>query len=560
MSLKPSCQEQNKIIKISSVLRNYKKLNNQAPLLCVAVLIFLLGLTYFTFANDTRFCGDSFVSGDLADARVLVPFLADDTASASICGFIFSGLTKIDKDLHVIGDLAESWDISEDKKVITFYLKKNIFWHDKTPFTANDVKFTFEQILDPQNKSPYGSNYKNIEKIEIVDPYTVRFYYSVAYAPALSKLGVGIIPEHICKNKKYSDFSDSPVGTGPYIFKKWLKNQFIMLSANSIYYEHIPFIQQYISRTIPDQSVQFLELLSGGIDQASLTPDQYFYRTNQKVFRQNFNIYKYLSLGYTYMGYNLKDELFADKRVRQALSYAIDKKRIIQGVLLGLGEECSGPFSKNSEYYNNNAETYSYNKEKAMQLLNESGWHDINGDGILEKNGKKFRFTLITNQGNKTREDIAVLVQEDLAKIGVKVDVRTIAWSAFLNEFIDKRKFQAVILGWSIPIDPDCYSVWHSDNIGGNGLNFVSYKNEKVDELIKKGRETFNTDMRARIYQEIHSLIADDAPYTFLFVPYATVSISKRFRGIAVEKSGIYYNFIDWYVMPDEQKFNFINK
>ena len=501
--------------------------------------------------------GDAFVTAELGDARVLIPFLADDTASSGISSLVFNGLTKLDKNLNVAGDLAESWEVSEGGLVITFHLRKNVRWHDNYPFTAEDVEFTYQALLDPKNGCPYTASYSDIEKVEVIDTHTVRFTYKRPYAPALHKLGMGIIPKHILAGQdiRTSPFRRNPIGTGPYKFNKWKTDQYIIMDSNTGYFEHQPYIDRHVSRIIPNQAIQFLELSSGAVDSMGLTPYQYKHRAVTKRFRENFNTYKYLSHAYTYIGYNLEDPLFKDVRVRQALSYAVNKEEIIDGVLLGLGEVCTGPFLKGTRWYSDDAGGYGYDINKAKALLGEAGWFDKNGDGILEKDGIDFKFKLITNQGNKMRQDIATLVQRQLSSLGIKIEIQTIAWAAFLNEFIDKKRFQAVILGWTIPQDPDCFNVWHSESAKEGGLNFVSYKNDEVDRLIVEGRAIFDEEKRERIYKKIHELIARDAPYTFLYFPYSTPAVSKRFRGIEPAPAGIGYNFIDWYVNPGERRY-----
>ncbi len=525
------------------------------PLITIAAFLFFCLPSNVT--AEQPIYADAYVTGSIADAVNLIPFLHTDTASSSITALIFNGLTKYDKDLNIVGDLAERWDISEDGTVITFFLRKDVKWHDGLPLTAHDVKFTFETMLEPKTACPYAANYQDIKKVEIIDDYTVRFTFSQPYAPALSKLGAAIVPKHLFEGEdlRNSRLARNPVGSGPYVFEKWKSGQYIILNANEEYFEHRPYINKYVTRVIPDLSVQFLELLTGGIDAMGLTPYQYYYRTRTEKFTSNYEKYSYLARSYAYIGYNLNEPLFQDKRVRQALSYAIDKKEIIQGVLLGLGEPCTGPFFKETPYYSRNANSYEYNKEKAIKLLAEAGWTDTDNDGTLDRNGVPFRFKLITNQGNKNREDIAAIVERRWKEIGVDVDVQIIAWSAFLKEFVDKKNFQAVILGWSMSIDPDCYVVWHSDSAKEGGLNFISYKNDEVDRLIEEGRRTFDAQKRVEIYNRIHEIIAEDAPYTFLYFSYATSAISKRFKGIKPAAAGISYNFIDWYVTAGDQKY-----
>ena len=503
---------------------------------------------------------DAFVVSGIGDARVLIPFFADDISSSSICGLVYNGLTKVDKDLNVVGDLAERWEVSEDGRVIIFYLRKNVLWHDGVPFTANDIQFTYETILDPACGSPYISGFMDISEIKVIDTHTVRFEYKQPYAPALLKLGMGVVPKHLFEGYediRRSPYARNPVGTGPYMFKKWESGQHIILEANKDYFRHEPGIKRYVYRIIPDQSVAFLELIAGGVDSVQLNPYQFRYRSETDQFKKNINKYKYLAPAYTYIGYNLKDPFLEDVKVRQALSYAIDKKEIINAALLGMGESCTGHFWKNSIYYDQSVDIYNYNPAKAKALLSEAGWVDIDDDGVLEKDGLEFRLRIITNQGSQVREDVATIVQQQWAEVGVVVDIQIVAWAAFLDQFIARHNFQAVILGWSLPIDPDCYSIWHSDSMREGGLNSVSYSNKRVDELIEKGRREFDTEKRKDIYHEIHRIIARDAPYTFLFSAYATPAVNKRFHGIEPAPAGIAYNFIDWYVPEDEVKYEF---
>jgi len=286
-----------------------------------------------------------------------------------------------------------------------------------------------------------------------------------------------------------------------------------------------------------------------------LTPLQYTRQTENNLFRKNFNKYRYLGFKYTYLGYNLKNPLFTDKRVRQAISYAINKEEIISGVILGLGKPATGPYKPGTWAYNEKIKPYPYNPQKARELLRAAGWTKTNKDGILEKDGHPFVFELITNQGNETRQKCAEIIQRQLAEIGIKVKIRILEWAAFVNDFINKRRFEAVILGWTIPLDPDAYDVWHSSKTAPEELNFISYKNAEVDALLEKGRSTFNQKERKKYYDRFQEVLAEDQPYTFLYVPDELIIISNRFRGIEPAPIGLSHNFIKWYVPQDEQKY-----
>jgi peptide/nickel transport system substrate-binding protein len=501
--------------------------------------------------------GDILVRGDIGDASNLIPLLASDSASHNICGMIYNGLVKYDKNMNIVGDLAESWQVSQNGLVITFHLRKGVKWHDGYPFTSADVLYTYQVTVDPKTPTAYAEDFKAVKKAEALDDYTFRVTYAKPFAPALISWSSAILPRHLLAGKDItkSKLSRHPVGTGSYKFKEWVAGQKIVLVSNPDYFEGQPYIDGRITRIIPDSATMFLELRAQNIGMMGLTPLQYTRQTENNVFKNNFNKYRYLSFAYTYLGYNLKNPLFADKRVRQAISYAINKDEIISGVLLNLGKPANGPYKPGTWAYNGKVKAYNYNPQKARELLREAGWMKMNSDGVLEKDGKPFVFEIVTNQGNETRQKCAEIIQRQLKEIGINVNIRILEWSAFVTDFINKRHFDSVIMGWTIPLDPDAYDVWHSTKTGPEELNFISYKNTEVDKMLEKGRSTFDQKERKKYYDRFQEILAEDQPYTFLYVPEALVIINKRFRGIEPAPIGLEHNFIKWYVPKDEQKY-----
>ncbi|MCX5781553.1 MAG: peptide-binding protein [Elusimicrobia bacterium] len=498
--------------------------------------------------------GDIYVAASIGDATYLNPILASDSASGEINGLVYNGLVKYDKNIKLIGDLAEKWTISKDGLKLTFYLRKNIKWHDGKPFSAEDVKFTYGKLIDPRVKTPYAADYLLVKKFEILNPYTIRITYKEPLATSLESWAMGIIPKHIFENGDFnSNLSNrKPVGTGPYIFKEWITDEKIVLEANPNYFEGRPYISRYIYRIVPDQSVQFLELRNQSIDEMGLTPDQW---KAYPEFFKHYNKFRYPSFSFVYLGLNLRLPLFKDKLFREAIAYGIDKNEIINGVLLSMGKSATGPFPPQSWAYNSNVKDYEYNPKKALKILNKLGWRDSNGDGYLEKNGETLGFTIITNQGNKMRSLTAEIIQSQLKKIGIKVNVRIIEWSALVHQFIDKKKFEALIMGWSLSRDPDEFPLWHSSQIKEGQYNFISYSNPEVDRLLLQGRRTLDRKKRTEIYNKLHSVMAKDLPVIFLYYPEALPVIHKRFKGVEVAPLGIGWNFIKWWVPKSQQRY-----
>lgn len=483
----------------------------------------------------------------IGDAKRLIPMFAADSASADISGQVFNGLVKYNKEVQLVGDLAESFEITPDCLSATFHLRKGVKWHDQKEFTADDVLFTYQQITNPKNVTPYSSEFETVKQVEKVDPYTIKVLYKEPFAPGIANWGMGMIPKHLLDGKDLNTdpFNRNPIGTGPFIFSEWTTGQKIVLKANPNYFEGKPEIEEYVYRIIPDTATQFLELKALSLDLMGLRPVQYKKQTDDAFFKREFNKFQYPSLGYTYLGYNLLDPRFSDKRVRQALAYAIDKKMIVEGVLLGLGRPATGPYIPESWAYNSEVKDFDYNTEKAKALLLEAGWKP-GTDGLLQKDGKPFTFTIMTNQGNEERAKAAEIIQGSLRKIGIQAEIRVMEWQAFLHDFIDKKRFEAILLGWSMGLDPDLYAIWHSSKTKEGEFNFISYKNDQVDALLLKGRTTCDQNERKMIYREVHRLISDDQPYTFLYYPQSLPIVHQRFKGVQPSPIGISYNLPQW--------------
>jgi peptide/nickel transport system substrate-binding protein len=501
--------------------------------------------------------GDTMVTANIGEASCLIPILASDSPSHEIAGYVYNGLVKLDKDLNIVGDLAESWEISKDNLTILFHLRKGVKWHDGAPFTAHDVLYTYKVIVDPKTPTPYSGDFKEVKEAAVIDEYTFKVIYKRPLAPGLISWGTSVLPRHLLEGKEItkSPLIRKPVGTGPYVFKEWIAGDRVVLVANENYFDGRPYINRKVIRVIQDSATMFLELKRNTIDSMNLTPLQFTKQTNYPAFKREFNQFRYLSFTYVYLGYNLKHQYFKDKRVRQAISHAINKQEIVDGILLGQGVEATGPYKPDMWVYNGNVKKYEYSKEKALSLLTEAGFQK-GPDGMLRKDGKPFEFNILLSQGNSVRIQSAEIIQRRLSEIGITVKIRVIEWASFINEFIDKKNFEAVILGWTIPqSDPDLFDIWHSSKQGPKELNFISFENKEADELLVKARHTFDKEERKKCYFRLQEILAEEQPYTFLFIPYATLAIQKRIKGVEPAPAGIGYNIDKWYVPEGQRRY-----
>ncbi len=500
--------------------------------------------------------GDTIITSSIGEPSNLIPMLSTDSPSHEVASYIYNGLVKYDKDLRIVGDLAESWEISKDHLSITFHLRRDVKWHDGRPFTAHDVMYTYKITIDPKTPTAYAGDFLLVKEAKVIDDYTFRVTYGKPFAPALVSWSNAVLPKHLLEGHDItaSPLIRKPVGTGPFIFNEWIPGDRVVLAANDNYFEGRPYIDRYLMRIIPDTATTFLELKRYSIDMMGLTPLQFMRQTDYPTFKREFNKYQYLAFSYVYLGYNLRHHIFRDKRVRQAMSHAIDKGEIIDGILLGQGVEASGPFKPDMWAYTPKVAKYEYNPDKALALLKEAGFVQAS-DGALVRNGNRFEFTILVNQGNDVRIRCAELIQKRLSEIGIKMKIRVIEWASFVNEFIDKRNFEAVILGWTIPQDPDLFDIWHSSKQGPKELNFISFENKEVDGLLVKARHTLDQEERRRYIFRIQEILAEEQPYTFLFIPCANIAIHKRFKGIEPAPQGLTHSFIRWYVPENQRRY-----
>lgn len=498
--------------------------------------------------------GGTLISATIAEPSGLIPMIAGEAAASAIAANIFNSLLKYDKNLEITGELAKSWQISADQRTITFHLKPDMKWADGAPLTSADALFTWQVVTDDKTRTPYGADYKLVLRAEAPDPLTFRVTYAEPYAPALeSWAGLQILPKHLLEGQDINTttFARNPIGSGYYQLESWRNGESISLVRNPTSTQGPARIERLISRVIPDTATQFLELLANNIDYMGLDPIQY-----ARVFpsRPDLNrkiaLYKELGNNYTYMGFNLKHKPFDDIRVRKAINYAVDKQELIDGVLLGLGEPVASPYKPGTRWANPELQPYPYDPEKARELLHSAGFEDRDNDGILDRNGKPFAFEVLTNNGNKQREMSAVLIQRRLKEIGIDVSIRKMEWASFIERFIKTGDFDVVVLGWSLSLDPDQYSIWHSSQQAPGQFNFIGYNNPTVDKLLEQGRLELNPDKRMKIYHEFAKILLEDSPIVYLYAGYGLPAIHKRIKGIdnPAPPAGISHNSHEWYI------------
>jgi len=447
---------------------------------------------------------------------------------------------------------------------VVFSLRKNVRWHDGEPFTSRDPAFTYAAIMDDATASPRKPDFDLILRVETPDPLTFRVVYRKPYSPALESWMMSILPSHLLEGKPQSwwvaHFNRHPIGTGAFKFDAWKTNEFIRVVRNPDSFDAPgPWLDAIVYRFMPDQLTLRLAFETRQVDFWSAEP--WTVTTFSKDDR--FDVFTSPGNSYSYIGWNLKRPLFQDPKVRRALAHAVDVPSMVRYILYGHGLQSTGIFTPRMWFFDPSIKPFAYDPEKARALLAEAGWSP-GPDGILQKDGERFSFTLITNNGNEIRRDIATLAQDGLKQLGIEVKVELYEWAVFLKNHINKGDFDAMVLGWSLGNSYDQFQIWHSSQTNPEQLNVVGYKNANADRLLDEIRQEYNREKIISMAGDLQRTIFEDQPYLFLYVPEGTSVMWKdayRIRRpdgrggwidspVEMTKAGWAY-WSDWFYRPE---------
>ncbi len=456
--------------------------------------------------------------------------------------------------------------VFEEKPIFTFYLRKDVKWHDGHVFSGKDVVFSFETMMNPKVEcAPMRNFYQDCESVKLVnnDPYVVQFIWKKPFFLSFSSsCEVYLFPEHLFHFADAKEFNENPLnqkimGTGPYKLESNDSKHEVVLVKNDSYYGPKTHFKKIVCKFVADKSVSMELLKKGDLDVHIMSKPQAAIVVADEEFKKKFSLELSVENVYRYIGWNIRRDMFSSTKTRRALTMLIDRERICDTIYRKFALPLDVPAHPESPNYPKNAAELRipYNVEMAKQLLKEDGWADTDGDHVLDKmiNGKRvpFKFTLLIQSSKPEYEAIANQVKESFAQAGIDVNIRNLEWSVFIQN-IERLNFDAMILGWRLTVADDPFQLWHSSQTGEKASNHCGYVNKQVDQWIEEGRKEMDSEKRSAIFQKLYAQVALEQPYTWLFVEKRTIAYDNRIRNAV-------YNFMDkdltrWWVPKNLQK------
>lgn len=463
--------------------------------------------------------------------------------------YLEDDLVEWNQNLELRPGIAKSWTISDDGTTYTFEIDPRARFSDGTPVLASDVVFTLKKIADPATQAvQFAGEFKglDLDATKAVNDREVKVVFKEPRAGQITAFNIPVLPEHVYgKGDFRKDYNDTVVGTGPYRLVSHEHNKEILLERRDDYWRAKPSIARIRFKVIADDNVAWAAMKRGEIDEVKVKSDWWWNERNTPAVRNTMEIYQFYELAYNFIAWNNRDPILSDKRVRRALSMCLDRASIIENLYRGTARIITGPFTPDMWAYNPEVTPIPYDPEGAKALLESAGWHDSNGDGILDRDHKPLHIEMFVVSGSTISGQIAQILQQAARGIGVDIDVRQLEPATFFQR-VSSGDYQSAILGIGIDPDPDVYTQFDSSQFPPNGQNFVYYSNPEADKLIEESRKEFDFAKRKAIFRQLHRVLNDDQPYTWIAQASQKWAVNRRVHNVKV---GVGLGFFLWY--PD---------
>ncbi|HUR79780.1 MAG TPA: ABC transporter substrate-binding protein [Thermoanaerobaculia bacterium] len=494
------------------------------------------------------------------DVVTLNPTISTSSNDRQVCDYLFTPLVYLDQELEPIPGLADSWEVLEDGKLYRFELNKSATFSDGVRVRASDVVFTLRKIFDPASEALQivgAFEYLDFARTRAVDDDTVEIAFKQPLAAQLLRFNdILVLPEHIyAKGNFRNDYNSTAVGSGPYKLVRREPGKEIVVQRREDYWREKPPLQTVIFKVINDHGTAWNAIRRGDIDETRLTSDTWLREHENPQYAQSIEFRRFYTLTYNFIAWNLRNPQLGDKRVRRALAMCVPTDEIIKDLYHGTARAMSGPFTPDSYAYNPTVPVIRHDVAGARQLLTNAGWLDSNADGIVDRGGKPLKIELIVMSGNAQTLQFAQMVQAEMKKAGIQLDLAVLEFTGALQRITD-GKYQAAYFAWDLDNDPDPFNILHSSQFTPRGQNFAFYSNPEVDKLIVQARSELDNSRRKQMFWRLHEIVADEQPYTFTLQVSSKWAMSKRVRGVETSGYGLYRWFpgpFAWWIPRDQR-------
>jgi peptide/nickel transport system substrate-binding protein len=496
------------------------------------------------------------------DIATLNPVLATSRYDRYVGQYLFTPLLYLDRDLQPVPGLAKRWDVSDDGRTYRFELNKNATYSDGTPVRASDVLFTLRKIVDPASEAVQIASYfesLDLSRSRVIDEHTVEVAFRDVLASQLVRFSeVLIIPEHFyAKDDFKTGFNDKVLGSGPYRLVRRDPGKEVVLEKRKDSWGPNPHIQTVVFKVITDHGTGWNAIKRGDLDETLVSTDTWLREQNSPAHKGSIDFTRFYTLNYNFIAWNNRHPLLADKRFRRAMAMCIPVDSIIKDIFKGTARAMTGPYTPDQWGYNPEVPVIRYDPEEAKRIFAAAGWKDSDGDGVLDKAGRPYKFDLLIMSGNPTTRQFAQIVQGELKNIGVDMEVVLLDGSMAIQRILSGN-YEAAYMSLDLDPDPDVHALFHSSQMPPRGQNFVFYANPEADRLIDQGRHELEPSKRKDIYQRLHAVLAEDQPYTWTVQNSAKWAIRTRVHGVAVSRGyGLFLwspGELDWWIPLHQQK------
>ena len=497
------------------------------------------------------------------------PLVSNTQYDGYVNTLVYDSLLKLNSKIELEPSMAEKYEITDEGKKLVFKLKSGIKFHDGNPVTSKDVKFTLESLANPKYEGDLASYVQSItgfkefhegkatelKGIVCPDDNTIEINFDTPYSPALINIGtLGILPAHIWgkididKWGENNEFVSKPVGSGPYKFDSFKVGEFAKLVANEEYHNGAPKIKNFVFKVVNEETSS-AELINGSIDLAELSNIK---SDDAKTLNEKgIEVLKYPNSKIQYMGFNLRNKTLQDVKLRTAIAYGIDREALVNGLLEGNGVVINTPMVPSLwSYPKEGLVEYKFDVEKAKALLKEAGYEDTNGNGIVDKGGKDLELTLTVPTGDTVREKTGTIIQDNLSKIGIKVNIEAMEFKAVMQKVVGNHEFEMYLMGNTLEADPDPTPNWYStqatDEKGVFGWNIAGFKSKEADNLMDLNRKATVLEERAKILNDFGKLLNKELPWIPLYASDIVKAYNKNLKNYTPNTFAGFYNVEKW--------------